>query len=158
MVYRRGWLIFVTGFLEPVFYLFSLGIGLGKLVDSVTLGQRAGRQLLGVRGAGHARRVGHERRRDRLDVQRLLQAQVRQALRLDAGTPLNTTSLAVGEIGWALIRGAIYSAAFLVVMLALGLVLSWWAVLVLPAAMLIGFAFAAAGMAATTYMRSWQDF
>ena len=43
-------------------------------------------------------------------------------------------------------------------MLALGLVLSWWAVLVLPAAVLIGFAFAAAGMAATTYMRSWQDF
>ena len=73
-------------------------------------------------------------------------------------TPLNTTSLAVGEISWALIRGAIYSAAFLVVMVALGLVLSWWAVLVLPVAILIGFAFAAAGMAATTYMRSWQDF
>ena len=27
----------------------------------------------------------------------------------------------------------------------------------LPAALLIGFAFAAVGMAATTYMRSWQD-
>ena len=30
--------------------------------------------------------------------------------------------------------------------------------LALPAAVLIGFAFAAAGMAATTFMRSWQDF
>jgi lipooligosaccharide transport system permease protein len=29
---------------------------------------------------------------------------------------------------------------------------------VLPAAVLTGFAFAAAGMAATTFMRSWQDF
>ena len=35
---------------------------------------------------------------------------------------------------------------------------SWWAVLVLPASVVIGFAFAGAGMAATTYMRSWQDF
>ena len=39
-----------------------------------------------------------------------------------------------------------------------GLATSWWAVLALPAALLIGFAFAAAGMAATTFMRSWQDF
>ena len=51
MVYRRGWLIFVSGFLEPVFYLFSLGIGLGKLIDSVTARQRADGQLPGVRGA-----------------------------------------------------------------------------------------------------------
>ena len=43
------------------------------------------------------------------------------------------------------------------VMLLLGLVPSWWAVLALPAAALIGFAFAAVGMAATTYMRSWSD-
>jgi lipooligosaccharide transport system permease protein len=40
----------------------------------------------------------------------------------------------------------------------MGLVGSWWAVLALPAALLIGYAFAGAGMALTTYMRSWQDF
>ena len=39
-----------------------------------------------------------------------------------------------------------------------GLVESWWGLLALPAAMLIGFAFGAVGMAATTYMKSWQDF
>jgi lipooligosaccharide transport system permease protein len=55
-------------------------------------------------------------------------------------------------------RGLLYSGAFLVVMGALGLVSSPWAVLVLPVAVLIGFAFAAVGMAVTTYMRSWQDF
>src|SRR3954454_25159663 len=38
MVYRRGWLVFVSGFLEQPLYLFSLGIGLGKLIDSVSLG------------------------------------------------------------------------------------------------------------------------
>jgi lipooligosaccharide transport system permease protein len=43
-------------------------------------------------------------------------------------------------------------------MLADGLIRSWWALLALPAVMLVGFAFAAVGMAATTYLRSWQDF
>ena len=41
---------------------------------------------------------------------------------------------------------------------ALGLVASWWAVLCLPAAMLVSFAFGGMGMFGTCYMRSWQDF
>ena len=43
-------------------------------------------------------------------------------------------------------------------MAALGDVVTPWAVLCFPGAMLITFAFAAAGMAGTTFMRSWQDF
>ena len=43
-------------------------------------------------------------------------------------------------------------------MVAMDLVHSWWAVLALPAALLIGLAFGGACMALTTYMRSWQDF
>jgi lipooligosaccharide transport system permease protein len=43
------------------------------------------------------------------------------------------------------------------VMALAGTVTSWWAMLTLPAAVLIGLAFAGVGMAATTYMRSWQD-
>ena len=38
------------------------------------------------------------------------------------------------------------------------LVISPWAILALPAALLIGFAFGAVGMAATSFMRTWQDF
>ena len=56
------------------------------------------------------------------------------------------------------VRGAIYSTCFLVTMLVFGLVGSWWAVLAVPVAVLIGFAFAGAGLAATTYMRSFLDF
>jgi lipooligosaccharide transport system permease protein len=43
-------------------------------------------------------------------------------------------------------------------MAALGYVLSPWAIVCLPAAMTVSFAFAAVGMAGTTFMRSWQDF
>jgi lipooligosaccharide transport system permease protein len=47
---------------------------------------------------------------------------------------------------------------FLVTMAIMGLTASWWAILALPAALLIAYAFAGAGAAATTYMRSWTDF
>jgi lipooligosaccharide transport system permease protein len=73
-------------------------------------------------------------------------------------TPLGPVDVAMGEIAWALIRGGLYAAGFITVMVALGLITSAWAVLALPVALLVAFAFAAIGMAATTYMRSWQDF
>jgi lipooligosaccharide transport system permease protein len=73
-------------------------------------------------------------------------------------TPLSTSDIARGEIVWGQLRGGSYSAGFLVVMLAMGLIDSWWAVLALPAALLIGFAFSAVFMAVTTYFTSWQDF
>ena len=65
-------------------------------------------------------------------------------------TPLTTADVARGEIAWGQLRGGDYSAAFLLVMWAMGLMDSWWAVLALPAALLIGFAFSAVCMALTT--------
>jgi lipooligosaccharide transport system permease protein len=73
-------------------------------------------------------------------------------------TPLGVADVALGEITWALIRGTLYALGFIVVMAALGLILSPWAILALPAAMLIGFTFAAVGTAASTFVRTWQDF
>jgi lipooligosaccharide transport system permease protein len=73
-------------------------------------------------------------------------------------TPMSVGDVALGEIGWALIRGGLYAIGFLVVMGLLGLVVSPWLILAFPAALLVGFAFAAVGMAATSFMRTWQDF
>src|SRR6202034_1923518 len=73
-------------------------------------------------------------------------------------TPLGARDVALSEIGWAVLRGILYSVPFLVVMAAMGLIVSPWAVLALPAAALVSFATAAAGVALTTYMKSWQDF
>ena len=36
LVYRRLWLIILSGFFEPLFYLFALGTGLGALVGTIT--------------------------------------------------------------------------------------------------------------------------
>jgi lipooligosaccharide transport system permease protein len=73
-------------------------------------------------------------------------------------TPMQPGEVALGEISWALIRGGLYALAFMVIMLSMGLVHSAWAVLNVPVALLIGWAFAAVGMAGTTFMKSWQHF
>ena len=61
-------------------------------------------------------------------------------------TPVGPGEVALGEVGWAVLRGVVYSVAFLVVMAALGLIASPWAVLALPGAALISFAIAALGV------------
>ena len=37
MVYRRSWMVIFSGFFEPLFYLFSIRIGLGSLVGDLTV-------------------------------------------------------------------------------------------------------------------------
>jgi lipooligosaccharide transport system permease protein len=73
-------------------------------------------------------------------------------------TPVSATDIAAGELGWSLVRGGSYSLAFLGAMTILGFTESWWSVAAVPAAMLVGFAFAAGGMALSTYMRTWHHF
>src|SRR5919106_1332016 len=51
-------------------------------------------------------------------------------------TPLGVGDVALGEIAWALIRGTLYAIGFLAVMLVLGLVVSPWMILAIPAAVL----------------------
>ncbi len=73
-------------------------------------------------------------------------------------TPLSPGDIALGELGWALIRGGLYAVGFMGVMIVFGLFISPWAILAVPAALLVGFAFGAVGMAATSFMKTWQDF
>jgi lipooligosaccharide transport system permease protein len=73
-------------------------------------------------------------------------------------TPVGPRDIAAGEISWTLFRGLLYAVGFLIVVAALDLIHSGWAVLALPAALLIGFGFAGLSVAGATFMRSWQDF
>jgi lipooligosaccharide transport system permease protein len=156
--YRHLWLVLVSGLAEPLFYLLSLGIGLGQLVGTV-IGPN-GQQVTYTAFVGPALLATSSMNGAIYDstfgVFFLLKyAKVYNAI---LATPMRAADVALGQIGWALIRGSLYAFAFMLVMLGMGLLKSGWAVLALPAAILTGFAFAAAGMAATTFMRSWQDF
>ncbi|MCL2541279.1 MAG: ABC transporter permease [Nocardioidaceae bacterium] len=157
LVYRRHWKLFVTGFLEPFFYLLSIGVGVGALIGGfdyaghhVSYSAFVAPAMLATSAFNGAlmdstHNVFFKLKYDKLYDQML-------------ATPLTPTDVARGEIVWGQARGGSYAAFFLLVMLAMGLVESWWALLALPAVLLIGFSFSAVCMAATTYMRSFQDF
>jgi lipooligosaccharide transport system permease protein len=158
MVYRRGWLVIVSGFFEPLFYLLSIGLGIGALVGAIPLGD--GRMIPYTVFVAPALLASSAMNGAIYDSTFNVFFKLKYAKTYDAilATPVGVGDVALGEIGWALIRGAIYAGTFLLVMLAMGLVLSPWAILAFPAALLIGFAFAGIGMAATSFMRTWQDF
>ena len=156
--YRRIWLLFISGVFEPLFYLLSVGLGLGVLVGKVP---GPGGQLIPYRAFVAPGLLAVSSMNGAMyDSTFNVFFRLKYAKLYDAvlATPMRPTQVALGEIGWALIRGTIYAIAFIGVMLALDLVHSPWAVLDVPAAVLIGFGFAAVGMFGTTYMKSWQDF
>ncbi|MGY1603081.1 ABC transporter permease [Geodermatophilus sp. SYSU D00815] len=158
LVARRTWLLFVSGLFEPFFYLLSIGVGIGGLVGTVVTD--AGSALTYQQFVAPGLMAAAAMNGAIYDSVFNLFFKLRYSKLYDAvlATPLSAPDAAVGETIWSLLRGATYSAAFLVIMLVLGLVGSWWALLALPAAVLIGFAFAAVGLAATTFLRGWQDF
>ena len=157
MVYRHSWIIIVSGFFEPLFYLLSIGVGLGKLIPHVTV---AGQEVRYTAFVAPALLASSAMNGAIYDSTFNIFWKMKHAKLYDAmlSTPLGPLDIATGEITWALARGVIYSSAFLVVMTAMGLLHSWWALMSLPFSILEALAFAACGMAATTFMRSWQDF
>jgi lipooligosaccharide transport system permease protein len=157
LAYRRIWYIFLSGFFEPLFFLLSIGIGVGNLVGELTVnGQVVDYQTFVAAGLLATTAMNGAL----LDTTFNFFAKYKYAHTYDGviATPLGTSDVAFGEVTWALLRGAIYSTAFLVTMAFFGDIESWWAVLCLPVAVLIAFAFAGAGLGATTYMRSFIDF
>jgi lipooligosaccharide transport system permease protein len=155
-VYQRRWYVVVSGFFEPFFYLLSIGVGLNHLVGSIELNGRSVSYTLYVAPGLLASSAMNGAVFDstynlffKLKVTKIYDAVL--------STPIGIGDVAIGELGWALTRGAMYSTAFLIVMAGFGLVKSPWALCCLPAALLIGAAFGAIGAAATTFMKSWQS-
>ncbi|MCP3800953.1 ABC transporter permease [Allokutzneria sp. A3M-2-11 16] len=158
LVHRRAWLVIFSGFFEPLFYLLALGVGFGSLVGDV-IGP-GGEVISYAAFVAPALLASSAMNGAVYDATFNIFFKFKYAKLYDAmlATPLGPVDVAIGEIAWALLRGGVYAAGFLAVMLGMGLITSPWGLLALPAALLVALAFAAVGMAATTFMRSWQDF
>jgi lipooligosaccharide transport system permease protein len=151
-----NWLVMLSGLFEPIFYLLSLGIGLGALVGTVAVdGQEVpyaafiAPALLAVAAMNGAIYDSTWNVFFKIRFARLYEGML--------ATSLGPLDVALGEILLALLRGALYAVSFLLVMQVLGLTLSWWALLALPAVLLIAFGFASVGMAVTSYLKSFQQ-
>jgi lipooligosaccharide transport system permease protein len=153
LVYRRTWWVLLSGFFEPLFYLLGLGFGLGAIVgdiDGIPYAMFVAPALMATSAMNGAV----------YDATFNLFYKLKYAHTYDAmlATPMGSQDVAIGEVAWALIRGLMYAIAFLVIMILLGLVATPLGLLAVPASVLIGFAAAGVATAATTYVRSWQDF
>jgi lipooligosaccharide transport system permease protein len=163
MVYRRTFMVIFSGFFEPLFYLFSMGFGVGALVGSVPLAD--GRTVPYAVFVAPALLATSAMNGAIYETSNNFFYKLKYAKLYDAviSTPMSLSDVARGEILWALLRGSLYVIGFLAVVAVLGLgglglISSPLGILAFPAAMVVGFAFAGAGMAVTTYVRKWQDF
>ena len=152
-----SWAVVLSGFFEPVFYLASMGIGLGALIGDVETAQGAGVSyaafiapaLLAVSAMNGAIYDSTWNVFFKLNYGKLYEGML--------ATSLGPLDVALGEILYALLRGLAYATGFMIIMQILGLNLAWTAVLALPAVVLIAFGFASLGMAVTSYMKTFQQ-
>ncbi len=152
-----NWFVIISGFVEPVFYLLSFGYGIGQLIGGVTDGNGQpvtyaayiAPALLATSAMNGAIYDATWNVFFRMHFGKQYQATL--------ATSMGPLDLALGEMAWALLRGLVYAIGFMLVSLPLGLIISPWALLAIPAALLIAFGFAAVGMAATSYMKSFAQ-
>ena len=157
IVFRSStWMIVLSGFLEPVLYLLSFGYGIGKLLPSIDVGGGSVKYAVFIAPALLATSAMNGAIYDstmnvffKLNHDRIYHGML--------ATSMGPLDVALGEIGWALLRGFSYASAFMVVAIPLGLIPSIWGILAIPAAVLIAFGFASCGMAITSYMKSYQQ-
>ncbi len=157
-VYKHGWLVILSGFFEPLFSLLGIGFGLGALIGTINGpgGEAISYQLFVAPALLASSSMNGAIAESTFNF--FFKLNYNKTFTSILSTPLSPGDVAVGELIWALIRGGLYAIGFMVVMLVLGLVVSPWVVLAVPAALLVGFAFGAVGMAATSFMKTWQDF
>lgn len=151
-----SWVVVLSGFFEPVFYLFSLGIGLGTLIEKVETSSGLevsyaafiAPALLAVSAMNGAIYDSTWNVFFKLNYGKLYEGQL--------STSLGPLDVALGEILYALLRGLVYATGFMIIMQIAGLNLAPTAILALPAVVLIAFGFASLGMAVTSYMKTFQ--
>lgn len=152
-----NWFVIVSGFVEPVFYLLSFGFGIGQLIGGVTDGNGQpvtyaayiAPALLATSAMNGAIYDATWNVFFRMHFGKQYQATL--------ATSMGPLDLALGEMAWALLRGLVYAIGFMCISLPLGLIINPLALLAIPAALLIAFGFAAVGMAATSYMKSFAQ-
>jgi len=157
VIRNANWGIIATGFFEPVFYLLAMGVGMGGLVGAVpgpdgrpiSYAMYIAPALLATSAMNGAIYDSVHNVFFKLRFGRLYEAML--------ATSLGPMDVALGEIFMALFRGFLYGIGFLGVLAGMGLVTSWWALAMLPVALLIALGFASLGMAVTSFMKGFQQ-
>ncbi len=158
LVYRHQWIIIFSGVFEPIFYLIGMGLGIGGIIETVRLPD--GRDISYLAYVAPALLATAAMNGAVFETIFNVFFKLNYAKTYDGvlATPMGITEIALGEMLWALMRAALYAVAMFVIMFVTGLLLSPWSLLMVPAALLVAAAFAGAGLAGTSYLRTVNDF
>jgi len=157
VIRHQNWGVVATGFFEPVFYLLAMGVGMGGLVGTVegpdgrpvTYAMYIAPALLATSAMNGAIYDSVNNVFFKLRYSKVYHGMLQ--------TSLGPMDVALGEIFMALFRGLLYAIGFLGVLAVMGLVTSWWALAMVPVALLIALGFASLGMAVTSFMKSFAQ-
>jgi len=157
VIRRQNWLVVLSGFFEPVLYLLSMGFGLGGLIGTVA--GPGGHQLPYAAYIAPALLASSAMNGALYDSTWNVFFKLRFAKLYEGmlATSLGPLDVAAGEIAMALFRGFLYAIGFMGVIAMLGLATSWWALAMVPVALLIALGFASVGMAITSYFTTFQQ-
>jgi lipooligosaccharide transport system permease protein len=152
-----NWLVMLSGFFEPVLFLISMGVGLGAIVGPVqgpgggdiSYAAYIAPALLAVSAMNGAVYDSTWNVFFKMNFAKLYQGMLY--------TSLGPLDVALGEIFLALLRGLLYALGFTAVMGVMGLVTTPWALLMIPASVLIAFGFASIGMGITSFLTTFQQ-
>lgn len=149
-------LTFLTGFVEPVIFLVAFGYGVGGLVGAIEVN---GEEVSYAAFIAPALLASSAMTGALMDAtfNVFFKMHFMKIYHTMMSTSLGPLDVALGEIGWACLRGAAYAVGFTVVVSLFGLLTSWWALLMIPAAVLVAFAFASIGMTITSYLKSFHQ-
>jgi lipooligosaccharide transport system permease protein len=158
MVYRHQWIVILSGVAEPIFYLLGIGMGLGGLIHTAPLAD--GREISYTAYVAPALLATAAMNGAVFETIFNVFFKLNFAKTYDGilATPMGIGEIAIGEMLWALMRATLYAISMLVLMTVLGLILSPWALLALPATLFVAATFAATGLGGTAFLRTVQDF
>jgi lipooligosaccharide transport system permease protein len=146
-VYRDRWYYgLLPNFFEPVFYLLGLGVGLGYYVST---GGAFDGDYLGFIAPGLVAAAAMNGASFETTYNVFVKLHFGKIYDATIATPVGIEDVTVGEAVWAVTRALIYGGVFLLVTLFFGTELSWRLLPALAAIALVGFAFAALGLAYT---------
>jgi len=151
------WMVVASGFVEPVFYLLAFGYGIGQFIEGTTDGlgnpityaQFIAPALLATSAMNGAIYDSTWNVFFKMHFGKIYNGML--------STSMGTLDVALGEIGWALLRGLAYAIGFMAVVTPMGLIPSSMGLLAIPASVLVAFGFASIGMGVTSYLKSHQQ-
>lgn len=146
---RIWWTNTMFNFLEPILYMTAMGFGLGAYVQSID-----GVSYAQFIAPGFIASSGMWASTFECTYGSFVRLQFEKTLHAMLAAPLTVADVVWGEILYATVKSFFYGTVILAAIALLGLVQSWWSILILPFLALPGMVFALLALSFTGFIKN----